>query len=276
MAARRLIVNADDFGFTRDVNSGIVEAFADGILTSTTLMANGPAFDDAVNLADQHPGLDIGCHLVLIGGGSLADRGRQLPATLGQFIARIVAGWSKDAIEEEFCAQIERIRSAGINPSHLDTHKHTHLMPRVLDAMLSAARRYEIKWIRRPFDLPLSAASTGAGFSTRMIRRGLSPLSRRFTAKLDGSGRRSTDAFAGFQLMGRFRAAELSALIAALPQGSTEFMCHPGHCRDELMAAPTRLKQSREIELRSLTSGEVIRTLEASKIELTNYRSSST
>ena len=272
MTVRRLIVNADDFGFTPDVNSGIVEAFTEGILTSTTLMANGPAFDGAVDLAVSHPGLDIGCHLVLIGGFSVADPGKPLPTTLGQFLLRVGAGWSKAAIEEEFCAQIEKIRSAGLTPSHLDTHKHTHLAPPVLDAMLSAARRYGIKWIRRPFDLPLTAARAGAGFSTRMIQRGLSPLRRRFTAKLEASGARATDAFAGFQLTGRFRAVELSELIAALPEGSTEFMCHPGHCRDELLAAPTRLKQSREIELRALTSDQAIRALEASNIELTSYR----
>ena len=67
---KRLVVNGDDFGFTPDVNEGIVEAHRHGILTSTTLMANGAAFDDAVRLASQNPTLDIGCHLVLIGGRS--------------------------------------------------------------------------------------------------------------------------------------------------------------------------------------------------------------
>ena len=235
-------------------------------------MANGPAFADAVNLAVQHPQLDIGGHLVLIGGPSIAAPGKQLPPTLGQFIARIATGWSKAAIEEEFCAQIEKICSAGLTLSHLDTHKHTHLMPRVLDAMLSAAHRYEIKWARRPFDFSLPAASAGAPLSARMIRYALGSRKGSFTAKLDAAGVRSTDHFAGLQLTGRFRAAELSALIATLPEGSIEFMCHPGHCREDLLAAPTRLKQTREIELRALTSEQAIRAIEASKIELTNYR----
>ena len=71
---RRLIVNADDFGFTRDVNAGIVEACERGILRATTLMANGEAFEHAVDLAARTPQLDIGCHLTLVGGASVADR----------------------------------------------------------------------------------------------------------------------------------------------------------------------------------------------------------
>jgi predicted glycoside hydrolase/deacetylase ChbG (UPF0249 family) len=83
---KQLVVNADDFGFTPDVNAGIVEAHRDGILTATTLMANGDAFDDAVRLARETPTLDIGCHLVLIGGRSLVS-GKAFPATAPQLVA---------------------------------------------------------------------------------------------------------------------------------------------------------------------------------------------
>src|ERR1700693_2292290 len=84
---KQLIVNADDFGFTPDVNEGIVESHRRGILTATTLMANGAAFDDAVRLSRETPTLDIGCHLVLIGGGAaLTGRGVSPPAPP-------VAGW---------------------------------------------------------------------------------------------------------------------------------------------------------------------------------------
>ena len=82
---RRLIVNADDFGFTHDVNEGIVEAHRAGILTATTLMANGAAFEDAVRRAREVPSLDVGVHLVLVSGRSVID-GRPLPATVGELI----------------------------------------------------------------------------------------------------------------------------------------------------------------------------------------------
>ena len=79
--AKYLAVNADDFGFTRDVNAGIVEARVKGILTSTTLMANGAAFEDAVRLAREHPELDAGVHFVLVGGYSVLRPERALPGT---------------------------------------------------------------------------------------------------------------------------------------------------------------------------------------------------
>ena len=82
---KQLVVNADDFGFTTDVNAGIVEAHRYGILTATTMMANGDAFDDAVRLARETPTLDIGCHLVLIGGRSLLN-GEAFPATAPQLV----------------------------------------------------------------------------------------------------------------------------------------------------------------------------------------------
>src|SRR5947209_3457679 len=88
--AIRLIVNADDFGFTRDVNAGIVEAHRFGILTATTLMANGDAFADAVTLATENPTLDIGCHLVLVQGRSVHDPSRQLPRTIQELLRALL------------------------------------------------------------------------------------------------------------------------------------------------------------------------------------------
>ena len=84
---KQLVVNADDFGFTPDVNEGIMEAHRDGILTATTLMANGAAFDHAVRLARQTPALDVGCHLVLVGGRSLLPGRRPLPASVPELLA---------------------------------------------------------------------------------------------------------------------------------------------------------------------------------------------
>src|SRR5208283_3527101 len=82
---KRLVVNADDFGFTPDVNRGIVDAHRRGILTATTLMANGSAFDDAVRLARETPTLDIGAHLVLVGGRSTLT-GKPLPPTVAKLL----------------------------------------------------------------------------------------------------------------------------------------------------------------------------------------------
>ena len=95
---------------------------------------------------------------------------------------------------------------------------------------------------------------------------------RRFLGRLAAHGCRTTDHFAGFQFTGRFRTEELVRLIAALPDGVTELMTHPGRCTDELRAARTRLKESRELELAALTDGETRAALARHGVELTRYR----
>jgi chitin disaccharide deacetylase len=268
LSSRRLIVNADDFGFTHDVNRGIVEAHRAGILRATTLMATGAAFDDAVRLARENPSLDVGCHLVLVNARSALD-GRMLPASLAELLRALVAG--RIAVYDELRAQAARIVDAGIRPTHLDTHKHTHLAPPVLEAVARIAREFDIPWVRRPFDFPLTAGRTP--WTRRAVSRGLLVVRMRFHRVLDRHGCRSTDHFAGFQLTGRFRTSELVELIEALPEGLTEFMTHPGYCTDELRAAPTRLKESRERELEALTAPETREALRRAGVELTDYRS---
>ncbi len=261
---RKLVVNADDFGFARDVNLGIVEAHRSGILTSTTLMATGAAFDDAVRLARENPALDIGVHLVLVGEPPF-------PITIPQLLRAMLLG--RIRIYEELRAQVQRILDAGLQPTHLDTHKHTHLLPPVLNAVARLSEEFKIPWVRRPFDLPLTPATRPAiGSAKRATSQALGLVRNRFARVLTRHGCRSTDHFAGFQITGRYGAAELTQLIRELPEGSTEFMCHPGICGDELRGTRTRLKESREHELRALTSPQVRDALAESGVELVNYR----
>ncbi len=269
MSTRRLIVNADDFGFTRDVNRGIVEAHRRGIVTATTLMATGAAFADAVRLARENPGLDVGCHLVLVNAPSALDGGRMLPATVGELLRSMLAG--RIRVYEELRAQVLRIVEAGLAPTHLDTHKHTHLAPPVLRAVARLSREFGIRWVRKPFDFPLTAAK--APWTTRAVSRGLRVARRRFHAVLGENGCRTTDHFAGFGMTGRLRTAELAALIGELPEGLTECMTHPGYCTDELRVAHTRLKESREAELAALIAPETRAALLRHGVELTDYRS---
>jgi predicted glycoside hydrolase/deacetylase ChbG (UPF0249 family) len=267
-ARKQLVVNADDFGFTPDVNQGIVDAHRQGILTATTLMANGAAFEDALRLARATPTLDIGCHLVLIGGQSLVS-GKPYPRTVGQLLAALARREIRPY--EELAAQVHHILDAGIRPSHLDTHKHTHLAPPVLAAVARLGEEFGIPWVRRPFDFPLDAMRGAVPRLKRLTSSAMGLLRRRFHKVLERHGCRTTDHFAGFQITGRFHTAELVQLLAALPEGSTEFMCHPGHCGDALRNAPTRLKESREQELEALVAPETRAALERNGIELVRY-----
>jgi len=255
-----LIPNADDFGYTRDVNDGIVHAHRHGILTATTLMATGAAFDHAVTLALQNPSLDVGVHLVLVGSEGF-------PPTVARLIGEIARG--RIRVYDELSAQVRKVLDAGLRPSHLDSHKHTHLLPPVLEAVARIAAEFQIPWVRRPFDYPLSGGS--APWPRQMVSKGLGFARARFHRVLTRYGCRTTDHFAGFQITGHYDAAELARLIRQLPEGSTEFMCHPGFCTEELRASRTRLKESRQRELDALTSAEVRQAVQESNVTLARY-----
>jgi len=255
-----LITNADDFGYTRDVNEGIIHAHRAGILTATTIMTTGAAFDHAVGLMRENPLLDVGVHLVLVGGNGF-------PASVPRLVTDIAQG--KIRVYDELAAQVRKALSAGLRPSHLDTHKHTHLLPPVLDAVARIAAEFQIPWVRRPFDLPLHAGRVP--WSRRLISKSLGFARSRFHRVLTRHGCRTTDHFAGFQITGNYDAPELARLIRSLPEGVTEFMCHPGFCTAELQAARTRLKASRRRELDALTSAEVRNALEECGVTLARY-----
>jgi predicted glycoside hydrolase/deacetylase ChbG (UPF0249 family) len=264
-AAIRLIVNADDFGFTRDVNAGIIEAHRHGILTATTLMANGDAFDDALALARATPTLDVGCHVALVQGQSVLDPARKLPETTGQLIAALAKG--RIRVYDEIVAQIRRIMCSGIRVTHLDTHKHTHLLPPVLEALTRAARQFGIPWVRKPFDFE---PETGVSVAKSAISVGMRALQPVFASRMKGL--KTTDHFAGFQITGVLDTERLGRTLLRLRPGLTELMCHPGRLTAELRAARTRLKESREIELSALIDPGIRRILDQRGIELVNYR----
>lgn len=225
------------------MNEGIVEAHLRGILTATTLMANGDAFDGAVRLARETPSLDVGCHLVLVQGMSVLEPGRPLPETLKELVRDVMLG--RLQIYDELAAQVRKIVAAGIQLTHLDTHKHTQVLPQVLRAAVRVAREFGIPWLRSPLSL----------------RWGFGSL-------------RTTDHFTGFALTGSLNTESLVAELEKLPDGLTELMCHPGQVTSELMNASTRLKESRAIELAALTSPAVSAVLKTRGIRLVNYRNS--
>src|SRR5262245_17592868 len=184
------------------------------------MMANGEAFDDAVRRAAACPTLDVGCHLVLVGGRSSLAPNKLLPASVPELLAAIVSRQIR--LRDELSAQVRKILAAGIAATHIDTHKHTHLAPPVLDAVARVAEEFQIAWVRRPFDLPITAARGEAPWFKRATTDGLDFLRSRFHRVLAHHHCRTTDHFAGFQLTGRFRTAELVRLIGELPEGTTE------------------------------------------------------
>lgn len=254
---KRLIINADDFGFTRDVNAGIVHAHREGVLTATTLMANGNAFDDAVRLAYENPALDIGCHLVLVQGISLVT-GRPLPETPLQLLRTLAAGQMD--VYAELRAQIEKIQDQGIRLSHLDSHKHTHIVPSVFRAVIRLAQEFEIPYVRLPLDHTTRLAGAACQFADRYYRQ----FAR-------GSKVQMTDHFLGFRLTGTLTEETFAAALRLIREGTTEFMCHPGFFGVDLQNAPTRLKQARVRELEALTSPRIRAVMDEEAIHLATF-----
>jgi hopanoid biosynthesis associated protein HpnK len=287
---RRLIVNADDFGFTAGINRAIVEAHTRGIVTASTLMANGRAFEDAVRLAATVPDLSVGCHVVLIDGEPVLDAERLPSLTethssgprfrdgIKSFAARALAGrLDPHQIEAETSAQIRKLQSAGINVSHLDTHKHTHLFPAVLRPLLRAARARGVHAIRNPFGprkpLKSSTLLTRPSLWTRYAEvRILRTLAARFRDAAKREGLVTPDGTLGIVVTGALDEKLFRAIAAAIPEGTWEFVCHPGYNDDDLKSAKTRLRQSRETELRVLTMPEARQLLLDQGIALISYR----
>ncbi|HVG18407.1 MAG TPA: ChbG/HpnK family deacetylase [Blastocatellia bacterium] len=287
---KRLIVNADDFGFTRGVNAGIAHAYKMGILTSATIMANGDAFEDAVEVARANSGLGLGCHLSAVGGrpvapardvASLVDGDGMLPATLTRLMIKLARGQVRSGdIESEFRAQVGRVVGAGIRPTHLDSHKHSHTHPQVMRALARVAREFGIRSVRNPFESLLASPRAGATARARRaaylkqcaMSAAISVRAISFKRLAREYGLRTPDYFFGMRLTGLLDGEALRGLIKSTRHGTTELMCHPAVYDQELERAGTRLKRERERELEALTDPALRRLIEEEGVDLISYR----
>lgn len=282
---RRLIVNADDFGLTPGVNRGIVEAHSGGIVTSSTLMANGISFDDAVRLVASAPSLSVGCHVVLVDGAPVLDpkkvctllnrkRDGRFVEGIAGFATRVLRG-QIDAghVEAEVTAQIRKLQSAGVQVSHLDTHKHTHIFPQVLQPILRAARVCGVRAIRNPFGrLAFSQIANRPGLWKRYGQlKMLNAWAAAFARTVADAGMIAPDGSLGIVATGSMDGRMLRLILENLPEGTWELVCHPGHNDDALHKIRTRLRETREVELQLLTSAAARNWLTRAGVQLISY-----
>ena len=144
----KLIINADDFGYCEGVNYGIISAHKKGVVTSTTIMANMPGFDHAVNLLKETPTLGCGVHMTLSCNKPLIKESKTLTDENGFFFRKIDEELAKkfdlDEIYNEFCAQIEKVKDAGIEITHLDSHHHVHRIPCFKEVIKKIVEKYKL------------------------------------------------------------------------------------------------------------------------------------
>jgi hopanoid biosynthesis associated protein HpnK len=288
---RRLIVNADDFGLTAGVNRAIVETHIGGVVSSATLMANGARFEDAVTAARSAPNLSVGCHVVLVDGTPVSPPGAldtlvairsaapdKFYSSLSAFAARaMLGGFDRDQLVAEVTAQIRKIQATGLPVTHLDTHKHAHIFPEILAALLRAARICGVRAIRNPI-VPVKAlhARQFKGKAHLWKRYGqvriLHTFSGQFHQRTKRAGLVTPDGVLGVIETGSVGISLLRQTLASLPEGTWELVCHPGYNDADLRAAGTRLLDAREEERRLLTSAELRQFLDEQKIRVISYR----
>ena len=282
-----VIINADDFGLTPGVNRGIVSAFREGVLTSTTMMVNMRFFDEAVELARENRDLPVGIHLTLLWGRpvsdpvavpSLVDDQGRFPRSLGTLGRRYLLGsLEPEQLEVEFRAQIRKFQQAGLRPTHLDTHKHVHCLPGVLRAMLSVAREFDIRRIRFPLEQELTiqpgdqpSVPPGSSWSATAKRQLIRVLCARNRGVLDASGILTTDHFVGIRYQDCLNSGVFGLILNNLGSGVTELMCHPGF-NDEYLGEYSKVPPHREQELEGLKSPQVRELVERRSIRLMHY-----
>jgi predicted glycoside hydrolase/deacetylase ChbG (UPF0249 family) len=265
----RLIVNADDFGLTHGINRAVEQLHQAGALTSATLMAAGEAFPDAVAIARRNPSLGVGCHLVFVDGIPVSHP-ESIPTLLGadgktfrpsylDFLQALVRGAIDEAdIARETQAQIQHLQRAGLDVTHIDSHKHTHLFPRVARPVLDIAARCGVPAFRDPNEPGWSRRlATSAPWTRRLAQAALDIFEPGFRALAQlNADEVTTHGTLGIAATGTLNPGTLHALIAALetrPPGRVyELCCHPGYNDAELGRQKTRLRDSREREMHAL------------------------
>jgi predicted glycoside hydrolase/deacetylase ChbG (UPF0249 family) len=282
-----LIINADDFGLTPGINRSIIELHQAGVLTSATLMATGPAFEHAVAVARANPALGIGCHIVFTD-GTPASPPEKIPTLIGpdrknfrpsliSFLRALLLGQIREEdIAREAYAQITRLQQAGINITHVDTHKHTHLFPATTRPLLKALEGSRISAIRNPFEPAFTQQLAHADLKRRLQISLLNRLQSSFDRHPQIRNRQvlTTQGTVGVSATGNLNATTLAQILNALPpEGTYELVCHPGFNDPDLDRVTTRLRAHREMEMQALLSAIPARLAQPNAPTLIHYGS---
>jgi hopanoid biosynthesis associated protein HpnK len=267
---KRLIVNADDLGLTAGVNQGILDAHHYGGVTSASLMANGEAFEEAVAMSRRAPRLSVGVHLNLTQGipvsppsavPSLVDARGRLYLAPGRLLCKLLTRRiNLCEIELELQEQIVKVLRAGIIPTHLDGHKHVHILPGVSEIVIRLAQEFGIPSVRCPLEEfpmavrlpPCPRDPQTSVLKQYLVGRAVSWFARRFRLRLSRAGLISPTHFFGLSETGFLNAETLESILERLPEGVSELMCHPGYANSRLKRTGTRLLAQRVVEIRAL------------------------
>jgi len=278
----RLIINADDLGFSPGVTDGILEAHKRGVLSSATLMTTMPDRDRALDLAAQagtgaagQP-LGVGIHLSLTQGTPLTSCRRILTRdghfirSLPKLFLRLRTKAARQEAQYELIAQIQYAQSRGLVPTHVDSHKHVCHFPPLHAPLIAACNATGIQWLRTTRERPTPGIPK-LPFAYRVLAHFAQLLAK----KAQAAGLHTPDRFLGLSTTGKTTSAHILAFLQmpATPGTLTEYMLHPGYASD-ITPGETRLLASRELELRTLTDPSVVAAVQGGTIQLVHFGSS--
>ncbi|MCX5817299.1 MAG: ChbG/HpnK family deacetylase [Proteobacteria bacterium] len=280
---KKLIINADDCGADEARNAGIFEAINKGVVTSISILPNGPAFNDAIRRIKSldNEEISLGVHINLSEGKPLSSGLQILAGPDGCFPGKLPAMKlfinNNNALEREITieldAQVKKLLNAGMLIHHLDSHHHIHAFPAVIKAAISAAIKYKIPWIRIPEETKPSYSNLDISEEIAAEAGLFSKYATEARTRIETTGIRTTNHFRGLYLKGRFSLGIMEELLLTLPDGLTEFMTHPGHADTGRLSGPfsTFSTQDRERELETLVHPGFPLLLKKSDVTLTPF-----
>lgn len=278
---KKLIVNADDFGLHQTINDGIIKGYREGFITSASLMCGGDAFSDAVCQAKQEPGLGIGIHLTLVGGGkpllsanqlkTLVDNNGLLPLDYVAFAQKWYGGKiKKEEIIAELKTQFECGLATGLKITHIDSHQHLHVLPGISDIVLQLCKEFGINKLRMPQEGWFWRGNYNSGIGRFVGREGLSFCSALAKIKAKQTTMIYPEHFFGMFAGGNLNEFLVAEIIKNLPDGVSEIMTHPG-TDNKKMRETFKWQYHWEEELQAFLSERNKSLLEQHKVTLMNF-----
>lgn len=276
---RRLIVSADDFGLSEEVNEAIEIAHRDGLLSTASLMVAGPASVDAMRRAKRLPGLRVGLHLVVIEGDT-ALPGATIPAIatpddrfgtsqLGLGIDYFFRPSARRALAREIEAQFRAFVASGLRLDHANAHKHMHLHPTVGRLLIETGLHYGLRHVRTPCEPPAPLAAAETHFDSlgaSALRRWCGVLRHQIAC----AGMTTNDSCFGLAWSGQMRAGRVAGLVPHLPKGLSELYFHPALEQNALLQSLMPDYDQRG-EFDALISPELRDAVRRSGIALTDW-----
>lgn len=278
----KLIVNADDFGLHSAVNAAVIDGHRTGIITSTSLLAGGEAFTEAVSMAKNNPKLGIGIHIALVGGlkpvckpsevPSLLTSKGVFPETYIDFMKRVYTGKiNYSELRNEIHAQIERIMESGVHVTHIDGHQHMHVLPTVLPIIIEQAKQHGINAIRIPDESYLFVNNMYS--PVRLLGKvGLSTVAAKARPTIRDNGMYSTQYFWGMVNGGQINQKTLMGILKYVSKksGTHELMIHPG-LNNTILGNLYKWGYHWEDELQAISSNHTHLYIRQNNIVLINY-----